>query len=329
MSMQGFDPRWRDLPDYIIGITREIWEDRGIDTLNHYYSGDIPVRTPMGLQRGNQVVIASTRATLEEFPDRQLLAEDVIWSEHETGYLSSHRILSTATHSHDGVFGKASGRTCRIYVIADCAVKQNTIFDEWLVRDYGALVRQLGLDPRHFARTLIDREGGVASCVPPFTPAIDIDGGYRGRGNDNAWGIRYADILQRIMAGDTDVMDDCYDRAVLSEHAGGRQCLSAGPVREAWQVLRTAFPNAHFDIHHRIGMDGGMLPPRAAIRWSLQGTHDGDGLFGPATGADVHVMGICHAEFGPFGMNAPTVRREWALYDEIAIWKQILMQTGE
>lgn len=26
MSMQGFDPKWKDFPDYILGITSEIWE---------------------------------------------------------------------------------------------------------------------------------------------------------------------------------------------------------------------------------------------------------------------------------------------------------------
>jgi len=31
--MQGFGPKWKDFPDYIIGITKEIWEERGIDTL--------------------------------------------------------------------------------------------------------------------------------------------------------------------------------------------------------------------------------------------------------------------------------------------------------
>ena len=51
--MKDFDPRWTDFPDYIIGITKEIWEDRGIETLNRYYAPQIPVRTPMGLQIGN------------------------------------------------------------------------------------------------------------------------------------------------------------------------------------------------------------------------------------------------------------------------------------
>ena len=44
--MKGFDPKFRDFPDYIIGITKEIWEDRGIATLHDYYSKDIVVRSP-------------------------------------------------------------------------------------------------------------------------------------------------------------------------------------------------------------------------------------------------------------------------------------------
>mgnify|MGYP001552598803 FL=1 len=76
-------------------------------------------------------------------------------------------------------------------------------------------------------------------------------------------------------------------------------------------------------------MEADKLSPRAAIRWSLDGVHDGWGTFGKPTGANVHVMGMCHAEFGPYGPDGVGLRREFALYDEIAIWKQILMQTGE
>ena len=325
----GFSQKWKDFPDYIIGITKEIWEDRGVGTLNHYYSEDIPVRSPMGIQRGNQQVIASTMATINEFPDRELFGEDVIWSAHATGLLSSHRLLTTATHSHDGAFGKASGKRFTAYVIADCAARNNTIFDEWLVRDYGGIVRQLGMDPRDYARHLIEREGGPEQCSKPFVPENDVEGGYKGTGNDNAWGEKYAAILQRIMAKDFDVIAQEYDRAIVGQYAGAQQRISHGPVTAFWVGLRSSFPNAEFKLHHQIGMDGDMLPPRAAIRWSLDGTHDGWGTFGKPTGARVHIMGMCHAEFGPFGKEGGTVRREFALYDEIAIWKQILMQSGE
>ncbi len=38
MPIPGFSQRWKDFPDYIIGITKEIWEDRGIATLHQYYA---------------------------------------------------------------------------------------------------------------------------------------------------------------------------------------------------------------------------------------------------------------------------------------------------
>lgn len=329
----GFSQKWRDFPDYIIGITKEIWEDRDTQSLNRYYSDDIPVRSPMGIQRGNQEVIAATLATCHEFPDRQLFGEDVIWSQHETGLLSSHRLITTATHSHDGVFGKASGKRFTVRVIADCAARNDTIFDEWLVRDYGGIVRQLGLAPRKFARKLILREGGADKCARPYNPKADIAGDYKGAGNSNVWGERYADTLKLIMDKDFSVIPHRYDRAVCTQYAGGVDGISWDSATGFWLALRSAFPNAQFRIHHQIGMDADMLPPRAAVRWSLDGKHEGVGAFGRPTGAHVHVMGISHAEYGPFvgpGQDgSATIRRETALYDEIAIWKQILMQTGE
>ncbi|MEN0001631.1 MAG: ester cyclase [Pseudomonadota bacterium] len=332
MAIKGFSQRWRDFPDYIIGITKEIWEERGVGTLNHYYAPDIVVRSPMGIQRGNQAVIASTMATINEFPDRELFGEDVIWSgDPDTGLLSSHRLNTRATHLHDGAFGPASGKSFNVRVIADCAAKNDTIFDEWLVRDYGGIVRQLGMDPRDYAQALIEREGGPAKCAKPFVPANDIDGGYHGTGNDNEWGVRYADLLTRLMDKEFHLIKTRYDRAVVTEYAGAQAGLSYDAVEKFWIGLRSSFPNATFKIHHRIGMDADMLPPRAAVRWSLDGQHEGWGAFGAPTGAHVHVMGMTHAEFGPFVAEGAevdaTVRREYALYDEVAIWKQILMQS--
>ena len=156
-----------DFPDYIIGITKEIWEDRGIATLNAYYAPDIIVRSPSSVVAGNDGVIAATMATLAEFPDRTLLGEDVIWSgTPEQGLLSSHRLNSTATHANPGVYGAPTGKKLHYRIIADCHAINNQINDEWLIRDQGAIVRQLGLDPRDYARDMIAREGGPDHCIP-------------------------------------------------------------------------------------------------------------------------------------------------------------------
>ena len=87
--------------------------------------------------------------------------------------------------------------------------------------------------------------------------------------------------------------------------------------------LRASFPNADFTIEHQIGRDDAMMPPRAAIRWGLNGKHEGWGSFGAPTGANVYIMGASHVEFGPRG-----VRREFILFDETAIWKQIDIHNG-
>ena len=322
--MKGFDPTFADLPDYIIKITKEIWEDRGISTLNDYYAADIVVRSPSGVVVGNQGVIAATMATLAEFPDRQLLGEDVIWSgDEESGFLSSHRIYSTATHAGDGVYGAASGAQLRYRIIADCAAKDNQIFDEWLIRDQGAIVRQLGMDPKRYAADLIEAEGGYEACVRPLTPAIDRQGGYAGTGNDGEPGHRYAATLNAIMAADFAAIERDYDRACQLELPGGVTGHGWSDADEFWLGLRSSFPDATFTIHHQIGRNDDGSAPRAAIRWSLDGTHSGWGAFGAPTGAPVHVMGLSHAEYGPWGL-----RREFVIFDETAVWKQILLATG-
>ena len=324
MTMKGFDPKWKDFPDFIIGITKEIWEDRNISALDHYYAPTIPVRSPASLVIGNKHVIAATMATLAEFPDRALLGQDVIWCGNaDDGFLSSHRLLSTATHTHDGMYGKASGKKFTYRIIADCAAKNNHIYDEWLVRDQGAIVRQMGVEPKAFAADLITREGGPERCVKPFTPDLDVDGGYRSKGNDHPIGTRYRDILTGIMGADMARINRDYDRAVQMELPGGVTGYGRGDADQFWMGLRAAFPSAKFEIHHAIGRDDPEFSPRAALRWSLTGRHDGWGAFGTPTGADVHIMGLSHAEFGPWGL-----RREYVLYDETAIWKQIVLKTG-
>ena len=324
MSVPGFNPRWSDFPDYIIGITREIWEERHIASLHHYYSDDIIVRTPSSVVVGNQGVIAATMATLAEFPDRTLLGEDVIWSGDEsTGFLSSHRIVSTATHLKDGVYGKATGKKLRYRIIADCAAKADTIYDEWLIRDQGAVVRQLGWQPDAYARDLIQREGGPEHCVQPLSAQNDIPGPYVSQGNEHPVGQRYADMLSRIMNADMSVIASEYDRACALEYAGGVSGHGHADADQFWMGLRASLPSARFTIHHAIGREDDAMPPRAAIRWSLQGKHDGWGVLGIPTHADIYVLGLSHAEFGPRGL-----RREYTLFDETAIWKQILLKTG-
>jgi hypothetical protein len=318
-------PRYADFPAYILGVTEEIWEGRGVAVLERAYAPGIVVRSAGGLSVGNATVIDDTLAKMAAFPDLQIFGDDVIWCAGEAGHLlSSHRSTITGTHTGHGYFGPPTGRRYAVRCIADCAARGEVIDDEWLVYDNGGIVRQLGHAPAAFAAMVIAREGGPAKARRPFTPDQDRRSPYTGRGNDNEWGARLAGILARIMDKDIAVIRAEYDRAIYAEYAGGRAGWSREFAETFWMQLRAAFPTATFAIHHVIGRSDPHRPHRAAVRWSLDGRHDGFGAFGAPTGAAVHIMGMTHAEWGPWGL-----RREVTLYDEVAIWKQILLQTGE
>lgn len=316
--MKDFDPQYRDLPDYILKCTAQIWEGRDIAALDWHYADELLVRTPDGMSRGNNAGKANTMATLSEFPDRQLLGEDVIWcGDEDEGFLSSHRIISTATH-RGGAFGPATGRSLVFRTIADTYCRANRVWDEWLIRDNAAIAVQLGQSAEQMARKLIAQGRGGT----PLTPATDVAGPYRGKGNPGAWGDQHADLMKRIMAADFAAIADHYDRACHLSAPGGQEIHGWDGIDRFWVGLRSAFPSAEFSIEHQIGRADELLSPRSALRWSLTGRHEGWGRYGAPTGADVHVMGVSHVEFGPRG-----VRRETTLFDDIAIWKQILLQS--
>ena len=323
--MKGFDSKFKDLPDYILKITYQIWENKDVESIMQYYAENIPVRSPPGVIYGPEVVVKATKATQQEFPDRQLLGEDVIWiGNEENGFLSSHRILSKATHQNDVTYGPATGKKIVYRVIADCACRNNQVYDEWLVRDQGAIVRQIGLDPKKYAANLMQAEGGEEKCSIPFNENTPLGGDYISPAisNDNT-GTRYADILKSIMNKDIGSVENNYDRAIQQEQPGGFTAHGTEEVSQFWKILLSAFPDAKFTIEHISFTDEKDQPKKAAVRWSLIGKHDGNGIFGTPSGSNVYIMGINHAEFGPRG-----IKNEWVLFDETMIWKQILMKTG-
>jgi len=322
----GFDPRWHDVPDYIFGITEEIWERRGIGTLGRYYADDLIVRSPASVVRGNTGIVSATQSTLAEFSDRELPGEDVIWcwaDADRSAFLSSHRLICWATHAGHGMYGPPSGRRLTYRILADCYCAENQVRDEWLVRDQAAIVRQMGADLLAWTRGLIAREGGPEACARPLTPETDLPGAYAGTGTDDPWATGLANTISRLLDADFAAIAEDYDPAAELHHPGDETAHGIEGAQAFWLPLRAAFPSAEARIHHRMGREDRGLPPRAAVRWSLTGRHDGPGRFGPPTGAPVHVLGITHAEYGPRGL-----RREWTLIDDTAIWTQILLHTG-
>lgn len=320
--MKGFDKKYVDFPDYILKITKQIWEGKDVESIGKFYTDNIPVRSPFGITYGNKPVIEATYNTLKEFPNRQLLGEDVIWNGNDdVGYHSSHRILSKGTHLGDGFYGKPTGKDIYYRVIADCACKDNQVYDEWIVRDQGAMVRQIGYSPKEFAQIMIDKEGGVDNAKKLFDKSEVEPSDYHPEDmRINSAGEKYSKILNSVFEANYDFSD--YNRASSIYWPGNKLGHGREDVAKFWNSLKSIFTEIKFTIEHVGYLDEPFKNPRASIRWFLEGIHSNDSDdYGKKTNSKLFIMGINHVE-----LNKDGIIREWVLFDEVAIWKQILMK---
>ena len=323
--MKGFDKKYQDFPDFILKITKQIWEGKDVDSIGEFYTNDITVISPFGITYGNKPVIEATYNTLKEFPDRQLLGEDIIWNgDDENGYHSSHRILSKGTHLGEGYYGAPTGKKIYYRVIADCACRENQVYDEWIVRDQGAMVRQIGYKPEEFAKIIIENEGGFGKAKKILNKSDLKPSDYHPLPvKINSAGEKYSKILYKIFTEEYNFND--YDRAANIYWPGNKLGHGREDVAKFWNSLKNILSEIKFKIEHVGYLDEPNRNPRASIRWSLDGIHSKDSVdFGKKTNSNLSIIGINHAEFNSYGVS-----KEWVLFDEVAIWKQILMNKNE
>ena len=328
-GMRGFDPDYADIVDYIIRCTHRIWEEKAVGLIYTHYRHNAVVHTPMGTTVGRDAVVASTLQTLLAFPNRRLYGDAVIWSGDDvTGFYSSHRITNTGTNLGPTTWGDATGRRCVWRGIADCVVLENRVVEEWLVRDDMHLCRQLGFDPVAVARALAmaDAARGVPPAVPaeparllgqhaPSHPALPGDA------DDSA---RVCWFLEEIWNGRMlNRVAEFYAPGAVCHAPGGRKLHGPNEIAGLVLQLLAALPDAAFTVAHTAQVHEASRGTSVAVRWMLGGTHDGPGMFGRPTGAPVSIMGISH-----FRMAGGRVAEEWTVFDELSVWKQIVLATG-
>ena len=151
--MEGYNPRYKNIVDYIIGVTHEIWEEHGIGKLYDYYANTVLMHTASGLRYGREAVIAATIESQASFPDRRLFGEEVIWTGNNVdGFYTSHRLRHEGTNRGWSPYGPPTGKRVSYRAIADCVCVRDMMVEEWISRDELLLVMQLGLDPLKTAK---------------------------------------------------------------------------------------------------------------------------------------------------------------------------------
>lgn len=330
-AMRGFHTEFKNLDHYIRVITDRIWEGRRLEDIRLYYSDPCIVETAMSVSTSVDDVVAGTRATLAMFPDRRLLAEDVIQSgDAEGGYLSSHRIISPMTHVGDGSFGKSTGRKVHARTIADCVCIDNRIVHEWLVRDHAAIAIQIGTTPQALAESWLQQRGGWHKPSAGAPPA-----GYVSHIASNHQAQKFALSIQGLVLGETQV-ESTYDDAAQTIGPGEQTAYGHAEIAGFWQSVFGGFAITSYALEHLAWQSDAAQsgrPDRVAMRFRaignyLQGKEASSPReystlrYGNSSAQEIELLGIVHAEF-----RDGRVIRQWVLLDEVAIWMQILSAT--
>jgi predicted ester cyclase len=322
--MKGFDTEFSDIVDYILRITRRIWEGKQVGLCRDYYSDDCPVYTLAGMTVGAEEVTQNTLNTLAAFPDRTLHADNIIWGgDDHIGFHTSHLISTSMTNMGDTEYGAATGKHAKIQVIAHCIVKSNRIIEEWLVRDNYSLVEQLGYDPHAIAQSQAklqqqdrfikwrsDEISRVAETVDRTRQPVkdDLDPkDFITAALQNIWNCQMIGDVNQVYAEDAKL------------HASAnRELATCEEIAQFYISFFGTFSNLKVALDYSCqqdAKDGGVY---VAARWTMVGDHTGSKLYGAPTNQSILILGESQ-----FHILNGKIIEEWTVFDQLAVLAQI------
>ena len=324
--LPGFPNDYRDIVDYIVRITRAIWIDGAVGLIYDTYDPNCVVYTAADVGRGVEAVVAGTIASMVALPDIDNHFLDVAWSDLGNGdFYTSHLGFGTGINRGASAYGPATGRTATIRFCADCISRDGRIHTEWLARDNGALIAQLGFDlhdtaqrlaalpaREHYVRAAPSRLDGQTPPQPLDGPRDTLDQHLRHLFHD-IWARRRFDLMTAH-----------YAPGVRVHTAGARVAEGVPALRALHLSLLASMPDAGLTLGQVSWSDevDGVI---AAVRWELAGTSRAGGWFGDLPdGVPMAVPGMTHCRFDEDGR----IVEEWTVFDEVAVLAQVYRARG-
>ncbi|MDC3253371.1 ester cyclase [bacterium] len=313
-NLPGFDDKYHNIVDYILKITDEIWEQRAIWVIHETYETDVLIHSGAEKIHGVDSVISGTIKTLSAFPDRIMGGETVIWSKDKNGeFFSSHRIGSTATNTGESAFGAPTGKKVFFRTIADCAIRENKIYEEWLVRDNLHLIKQLGFDPVEMAK----RDTRYKNVKTKYNNTIASNGKVHSFDLTKPEDLVHSLFENVWKTQDFAKLDEYYYVLSKVHSICEKDLVGPAQLRNHLEEIFASFPDAKFEVQ-RITCNELEEETEVAVRWKMVGTHSGDGFFSPASGKEIVMPGICH-----YIIKDGKIHEEWMIFDGFDVLCQI------
>ncbi len=328
-SLDGFDDIYTDIVDYIIRCTHKIWDERDIGLIYTHYTHNCVLYGTTGTIYNREDVVRDTIQRLVSFPERRGMGTQVIWNGNDQdGFYTSHLVTGSGRHTQYGHLGQPTGKPFVSRTIADCMIHRNKIYREWVVADQMAIIKQLGLDPNHFAmRTAKAKfDAGLTS--------LDIGENRRFLGQTPPAEKADTSLAHNDIEAQTiEMLHEVFTKRMFGKIAElyAPNAQYHGPLmKELYGVaaiihqhlgLIGSLPDASYEIQHVASNPCEEGGTKVAVRWIMEGHHLGYGILGELgdpTGKRVQVMGMSH-----YHWKDGKIVDEWNVYDELSLLVQV------
>ncbi|MFE7084239.1 ester cyclase [Priestia megaterium] len=325
--MIGFNNTYLDIVDYIVRITHRIWEEKEVELIYHTYHNNIKIHLGTNEVKGVNQVVSNTLQTMLAFPEDKGMAANVIWSgDDENGFYTSHRVSTVSRNLGNSSYGPATGRKIAYRSVADCFCHTNRIVEEWIVRDGLSIVKQLGLNPIEVARkaaTLkqdkdveLQQSFGIGDVQEGQLAPIVYNKQYKQFEIGDYILEAYNKILERRLFN---CVKEFYPDNAIYNFIDGKTLIGSSQIQGALISIFASFPTAKFIIERvTCNQMNDFNDWEVAVRWRMQGIHEGRGYFGEPSHKPIEILGINHLT-----VQNEKIVEEWVTFDGIDVLKQI------
>lgn len=324
--MQGFDPDYVDIVDYIVRCTHKIWEEGAVGLVYTHYSHSATMYTSDGFVYGVEDWVNHTIMAQAAFPDRKPIAHDVIWTGNDQdGYYTSHLVRSIATNTGYSEFGPPTGRRVNRWGVANCLIKENRIVAEWVMADQMTVIIQMGFDPYQLAREHAQIPPPPGARKESYGEVERLRGQLPPPGleklNTTPQGIE--DLIHTTLheIWNLRLFNRIHERFVENFSCftvPSRYLYGRSDYRTFVTSMIAAFPDARLYLDHVCWLDDGDNRYRVAVRWNLVGTHLGPSKYGKPTRKRIRILGTSHIH-----VHNGKFAHEYFIFDEFALLKQL------
>lgn len=326
-SMQGFEDEYVDIIDYIVRITHRIWEEYDVGLIYDYYRHNSRVMDDYAIIHGRETIVENTIMAINAYPDLRGFADEIIWAgDDQVGFYTSHRAVITGHNTGFSSYGPPTNKKVCYWVIADCHSLENEIYEEWVLYNTTSVMRQLGLDVFKLAQEIEqpinysgmqDPRSGEPHRVPGLGKPPKLPPAPQGAAFDVEDFVKRAfhEIWNWRLVGKT---REYYAPNVSFHGAGDRELYGVGQLTSYIMSMLSMFPNMGLQIDHIYWMGNDQEGYRASVRWSVEGSHRGFGIYGKPTGKPIYMWGISQLM-----IQDGKIQEEWNLFNEFAVLQQL------